>query len=215
MRRLYSIKNTAGFYFRVEPMQQHLVAEVRPAILALMGAVAFLLLIACANVANLLLVRAATRGRELAVRAALGGGRWALVRQMLVEVFLLAAAGAVAGLVLASLGISLLISLGPRICRGSNPSPSIYPCWSSRPWRRFCRPRYLECCRRARVAAGHHGRAARQRADYRPGQRAPAAQRRGDDGSGAFLRPADRVGLMVRSFYAITQPIPGSAPKTF
>jgi len=114
MRRLYSIKNTAGFYFRVEPMQQHLVAEVRPAILALMGAVTFLLLIACANVANLLLVRAATRGRELAVRAALGGGRWALVRQMLVEVFLLAGAGAVAGLVLASLGISLLISLGPR-----------------------------------------------------------------------------------------------------
>jgi predicted permease len=114
MRRLYSIKNTAGFYYRVEPMQQHLVAEARPAILALMGAVIFLLLIACANVANLLLVRAATRGRELAVRAALGGSRWALVRQLLVEVFLLAGAGAVTGLVLASLGISLLISLGPK-----------------------------------------------------------------------------------------------------
>jgi predicted permease len=114
MRRLYSIKNTAGFYFRVEPMQQHLVAEVRPAILALMGAVTFLLLIACANVANLLLVRAATRGRELAVRAALGGNRWALIRQMLAEVFLLAASGAVLGLGLAGLGINLLIYLGPK-----------------------------------------------------------------------------------------------------
>ena len=114
MRRLYTIKNTAGFYFRVEAMRQHLVADVRPAILAIMGAVTFLLLIACANVANLLLVRAATRARELAVRAALGGNRWALVRQLLAEVSLLAASGALLGLGLASLGINLLIYLGPK-----------------------------------------------------------------------------------------------------
>ena len=79
-------------------MHKNLVAEVRPAILALMGAVVFLLLIACANVANLLLLRAAARGRELAVRAALGGNRWDLVRQMLAETVLLAGGGALIGL---------------------------------------------------------------------------------------------------------------------
>jgi putative ABC transport system permease protein len=114
LRRQFPIKQTAGLYFRVAPMQEDLVKDVRPAILALMGAVIFLLLIACANVGNLQLVRAASRGRELAVRAALGGNRWDLVRQMLAESLLLAAAGALLGLGLARLGIDLLISLGPR-----------------------------------------------------------------------------------------------------
>src|SRR5258705_7720055 len=79
IRQENTIARTAGQYFRLEPMKQHLVNEVRPTILALMGAVIFLLLIACANVANLMLVRAASRERELAVRAALGAGWWALV----------------------------------------------------------------------------------------------------------------------------------------
>ncbi|MBZ5726481.1 MAG: ABC transporter permease [Acidobacteriia bacterium] len=114
LRQRFAIKQTAGMYLRVEPMRQHLVAEVRPAILALMGAVTFLLLIACANVANLLLVRAAARGRELAVRAALGGNRWDLVRQMLAESLLVAGSGALLGLGLARLGINLLVALGPR-----------------------------------------------------------------------------------------------------
>ena len=99
--------------FKLEPMLRRVVAEVRPALLALMGAVMFLLLIACANVANLLLVRASLRERELAVRAALGGGRWRLIRQMLVETLLLSAAGTLVGIVLARFGIQELLAIAP------------------------------------------------------------------------------------------------------
>jgi putative ABC transport system permease protein len=112
-RKIAPILNTAGFAMRVVPMQRQLVSEVRPTILALMGAVVFLLLIACANVANLLLVRASLRERELALRAAIGASWWALARQMLVEAFLLAAMGALGGLALAWLGIHELILIAP------------------------------------------------------------------------------------------------------
>src|SRR5437667_5745645 len=112
-RKNFLIERTAGYAIRVELMRQHLVSEVRPAILALMGAVVFLLLIACANVANLLLVRASLRERELAVRAAIGATWWHLARQMLTEAFLLAAMGAVAGLGLAWLGIHELLVIAP------------------------------------------------------------------------------------------------------
>ena len=95
-------------------MKQHLVDEVRPAILALMGAVIFLLLIACANVANLMLVRAASRERELAVRAALGAGWWQLVRQTLAEALVIAALGTIIGVGLAYLGISQLLAIAPE-----------------------------------------------------------------------------------------------------
>jgi putative ABC transport system permease protein len=108
-----TIAKTAGQYFRLEPMKQHLVIEVRPAILALMGAVIFLLLIACANVANLMLVRASLRERELAVRAALGAAWWPLVRQTLAEAIVIAALGTVLGVGLAYLGIYELLSIAP------------------------------------------------------------------------------------------------------
>ena len=108
-----TIAKTAGQYFRLVPMKQHLVDEVRPAILALMGAVIFLLLIACANVANLMLVRAASRERELAVRAALGAGWWQLVRQTLAEAFVIAAVGTAIGVGLAYLGIRQLLAIAP------------------------------------------------------------------------------------------------------
>src|SRR5229473_607260 len=112
-RKNFLIERTAGYAIRFEPIRQHLVSEVRPAILALMGAVIFLLLIACANVANLLLVRASLRERELAVRAAIGASWWHLTRQMLTEAFLLAAIGALAGLALAWLGIHELPVIAP------------------------------------------------------------------------------------------------------
>src|SRR5260370_27105847 len=113
-QKKFSILNTAGYALRVEPMRQHLVSEVRPAILALIGSVIFLLLIACANVANLLLVRPSLRERELAIRSAIGASWWDLARQILSEALLLAAIGAVGGLGIAWLGIHELLAIAPR-----------------------------------------------------------------------------------------------------
>ena len=112
-RKDFSILNTAGYAIRVEPMRRHLVSEVRPAILALMGAVVFLLLIACANVANLLLVRGSLRQRELAIRSAIGASSWNLARQVLSEALLLAAIGALGGLGIAWVGIKELLAIAP------------------------------------------------------------------------------------------------------
>ena len=113
VRRNFPVYGGGGFYYHIEPLRHHLVAEVRPTILALTGSVMFLLLISCANVANLLLVRTSLRTRELAVRAALGGSRWRLIRQMLAEAVLLAGAGTVLGIALAYAGIRELIAIGP------------------------------------------------------------------------------------------------------
>ena len=97
----------------LQPMQDYLVSEVRPALLALLYAVVFLLLIACANVANLLLVRASLRQRELAVRTALGAPRTRLVRQILAEALLLAGLGTLLGIGLAWAGIRGLPAVAP------------------------------------------------------------------------------------------------------
>ncbi len=107
------VNRGAGFAIRLEPMQPYLVSQVRPAILALMGAVIFLLLIACSNVANLFLVRASLRSRDLAVRTAMGASWWRLARQMLAEALLVGAAGSALGLALAWAGIRDLLAIAP------------------------------------------------------------------------------------------------------
>ena len=197
-RKNFPISRTAGYYIDLEPMAQHLVAEVRPAILALMGSVIFLLLITCANVANLLLVRAGLRERELVVRAAMGAGGWRLVRPLLAEAFLLGALGTVAGVALAWAGISELRALAPgnlprletinidglvlgfSILAGVAASVifGLAPAW------RAARPGLMDVL---------HG----AESDIWPGWRRPAPQYGGDRGSGTVICAAGGIGADV------------------
>jgi len=103
-----------GYRAEVVPLGEHLHGKTRPMLLVLLGAVGFVLLIACANIAGLQLARGASRGKELAIRGALGAGKGRVLRQLLTESALLAAVGGISGLLFSVWLIRALVGISPE-----------------------------------------------------------------------------------------------------
>jgi putative ABC transport system permease protein len=112
--RVYPKEYPQKFAIEVMTLTDSVVGQFKTVLYTLLGAVGLLLLIACANVANMLLARASAREKEMAIRASLGASRWRLIRQLLLESWLLALGGAVAGCVVAYGGIKALVAAIPQ-----------------------------------------------------------------------------------------------------